>query len=428
MTGKRRKPPPDSEPAGTVVQQAVGPLPTGYRPFLEELKARIRAAQVKAALSANRELVALYWHIGRSIVERQRSEGWGRAVVERLSADIRREFPGIAGFSTVNIRRMRAFYLAWADPILSQAARELESPVLAQPVRELGDAIPSQPATHSGVAGPAQPAGQGKASDLSQPARDLAPPTLPQLAAELPWFHNVTLVEQVKDPAQRLWYARQTVANGWSRAMLVHWIESDLYARQGGAVTNFSATLPAPQSDLAQQVIKDPYVFDFLTLGDDAREKELEQSLMEHVQKFLLELGAGFAFVGRQVRLDGGGEEFSVDLLFYHLKLRCFVVVDLKAGGFKPEHAGKMNFYLSAVDAEMRHPDDAPSIGLLLCKAKNRIVVEYALRGIEKPIGVADWQTQIVKSLPRELEGALPTVEEIEAELGQPAGEDDGDA
>ncbi len=331
MAGKRRERPADGEPAGAVLRQAVAELPSGYAPFLEELKTRIRATQIKAALSANRELVTLYWHIGRSIVQRQHNEGWGKAVVERLSADLQREFPGGASFSANNIWRMRAFYLAWAEPSLSQPAPDSGDAILAQAAQDPPRPIPAQPVQESGEA------------ILAQPAQELGSQEVPGAAAEIPWFHNVVLFQKVKDPAQRLWYARQTVANGWSRSMLVHWIESDLYARQGQAVTNFAATLPAPQSDLAQQVIKDPYVFDFLTLRTDAAERDLERGLVEQIRKFLLEMGAGFAFVGQQVPLEVDGEEFHLDLLFYHLRLRCFVVIDLKAGGFQPEHAGKMN-------------------------------------------------------------------------------------
>jgi predicted nuclease of restriction endonuclease-like (RecB) superfamily len=240
---------------------------------------------------------------------------------------------------------------------------------------------------------------------------------LPPEVADLPWGHHVVLFEKVAADAARAWYAAQALEYGWSRAVLVVQLESRLYERQGKALTNFRHALPPPQSDLAQQTLKDPYVFDFLTLSREAEEHALEAGLVDHVQKFLLELGAGFAFVGRQVHLAVGGQDFYLDLLFYHLKLRCFVVIELKAKPFEPEHAGKMNFYLSAVDAKLRHPDDKPSLGLLLCKSKNELVVEYALRDLKKPIGVAEWETKLVESLPENLKGSLPTVEELEAEL-----------
>jgi predicted nuclease of restriction endonuclease-like (RecB) superfamily len=236
--------------------------------------------------------------------------------------------------------------------------------------------------------------------------------------AEIPWGHNIVLMEKVKDPVQRLWYAAKTLEHGWSRAVLTLQIESDLYARQGKAVTNFATALPPPQSDLAQQALKDPYLFDFLTLHDDAIERELETGLVDHIQKFLVELGAGFAFVGRQVPLSVGDDDDYIDLLFYHLKLRCFVVIDLKMKKFSPADAGQMNYYLSAIDSLMKHPTDAPSMGLILCKTRDRVRAEYALRDINKPIGVAEWQTKLVQSLPEELKGSLPSIAEIEAEFG----------
>jgi predicted nuclease of restriction endonuclease-like (RecB) superfamily len=241
----------------------------------------------------------------------------------------------------------------------------------------------------------------------------------PEPIVSLPWFHNVVLLESLKNPTERLWYAKQVVEHGWSRAVLVHWIESDLYSRQGKAVTNFPTVLPPAQSDLAAEIVKDPYGFDFLTLGPDAAERELELALLDHIRQFLLELGAGFAFVGQQMHVEVGGDDFFIDLLFYHLRLRCFVVIDLKTRPFKPEDAGKMNFYLSTVDDRLRHPDDKPSIGLILCKTRNKIVAEYALRDLAKPIGVARYVTRLVEKLPASLKGALPAPHDIEAELGK---------
>lgn len=237
-----------------------------------------------------------------------------------------------------------------------------------------------------------------------------------QLVAKLPWGHNVRLLDLVKQPDERLWYVQQAIQGGWSRNVLVMQVQSGLYRRQGKALTNFQATLPKPQSELAQQLIKDPYSFDFLTLSQEAHERDLEKELLAHLRQFLVELGVGFAFVGSQVPLEVGGEEFRIDLLFYHLKLRCFVVIDLKMGSFKPEYAGKMNFYLSAIDDMMRHPDDKQSIGLILCKQKTGIVAEYALRDIGKPLGISEF-THLVESLPEQLKGTLPTIQEIEAEL-----------
>lgn len=360
-------------------------LPAGYPAFLKDLKARIRTAQIKASLAVNREVIALYWHIGRSITQRQRTEGWGTGIIDRLSADIQTEFPGIEGFSPSNISRMRAFFLAWTEA----------SPISAQAVPKLG------------------------ATDSARPVPKLAPSGPPSALADIPWGHNVDLLFKLRTNAERLWYAQQTVINGWSRAMLTHWIESGLYARQGKAVTNFKKALPAPQSDLASELVRDPYNFDFLTLRTDAAERELEQGLLAHIRKFLLELGAGFAFVGQQVHLEIDGEDFYLDLLFYHLRLRCFVVVDLKTRPFKPEYAGKMNFYLSAVDDQLRHPDDKPSIGLILCKTRSKVVAEYALRDLAKPIGVARYVTKLIEVLPPGLKGQLPTIADLERELGK---------
>lgn len=305
-------------------------LPADYSALLVDIKNRIRTAQTRASLSVNRELIQLYWDIGHLIVERQRAQGWGRSVVERLAADIQKGFPGMTGFSPQNIWYMRAFYLAWTDDVESLQ-------------RAVGESRATSP---------------------------------PAAAAQIPWGQNIELVTKLKNPLQRLWYAEQTTANGWSRPMLVHWIESDLYSRQGKAVTNFSNALPPPQSDLAKQIVRDPYNFDFLTLREPVAERELEDGLLSHIRKFLIELGAGFAFVGQQVHLEVDGEDFYIDLLFYHLKLRCYVVIDLKATGFKPEYTGKMNFYLSAVDDLLRHPDDKLSLGLILCKTRSKIVAQ----------------------------------------------------
>ena len=236
-----------------------------------------------------------------------------------------------------------------------------------------------------------------------------------QVVAQIPWGHNIRILDHVQGAAERQWYIRQTIQNGWSRNILVHQIESGLYRRQGKALTNFTRTLPAAQSELAQQVVKDPYNFDFLTLVPEARERELQRSLVEHIRDFLLELGVGFAFVGSQYPVEIGGQELRIDLLFYHVRLRAFVVIELKVGDFQPEFAGKMNFYLSAIDDLLRQPNDRPSIGMVLCNSKNRVVAEYALRDLRKPVGVSEYR--ITEALPKRLRGSLPTIEELEAEL-----------
>jgi predicted nuclease of restriction endonuclease-like (RecB) superfamily len=294
-------------------------------------------------------------------------------------------------------------------------AREYGAPAIVQQAAALlpeGGTAPIMP----------QAAAQLSASEIVQPVVAQLSPDDPVLilqpvVAKLPWAHHVTLLDRVRDRATRIWYMQRAIEHGWSRAVLTVQIETKAHRRMGKALTNFAQTLPPPQSDLAQQVLKDPYTFDFLTLSAEARERELEQGLTEHIQKFLVELGVGFAFVGRQVHLEVGGEDYYLDLLFYHLKLRCFVVLDLKMEAFKPEFAGKMNFYLTAVDEQMRHANDQPTIGLLLCKEKNRLTVEYALRDVKKPIGVAEWKTRLVESLPKQLRGALPSVEDLERGL-----------
>ncbi len=333
------------------------PSTASYASLLASIQERIRTAQMRAAIAVNQELVLLYWGIGSEISRRQMVEGWGAKVIERLGRRLKRSFPEMRGLSLRNLKYMKALAEAWPDLAIVQAP-----------------------------------------------------------LAQLTWFHNLTLLEKVKLPEERLWYAKAAVENGWSRNVLVMQIESGLYRRQGKAMTNFQRTLPSPQSDLAQQLLKDPYNFDFLMLAEDAKEREVESALIAHLQKFLVELGIGFAFVGRQYPLDVGGKDFRLDLLFYHLKLRCFVVIELKGGEFKPEYAGKLNFYLAAVDDTLKHPSDQPSIGLILCKSKTEVMVEYALRGTTTPMGIAEF-THLMK-LPDEFKGSLPTIEELEAELG----------
>ena len=327
-----------------------------YAEFLQSLKQRISNAQIKAALAVNRELVLLYWQIGSEILERQKAQGWGAKIIEQISEDLRGAFPEMKGFSTRNLKYMRKFAEIWSNEQFVQ-----------------------------------------------------------QPAAQIPWFHNCVILDKAKTHQEREFYVRKTVENGWSRNVLVLQIESKLFERQGKAVTNFDLTLPKPQSDLAVQLLKDPYNFDFLTLHDAAVERDLESGLLDNIRKFLIELGVGFAFVGSQHHLEIGGEDFIIDLLFYHLKLRSFVVIDLKMGKFKPEYAGKMNFYLSAVDDLHKHETDQPSIGLILCKEKNGIVAEYALRKMQSPISVSEMSW--LEKLPEKLKGNLPTIEELEKEL-----------
>lgn len=330
--------------------------PEGYADWLADLKSRTHIAQQRATLAVNRELVLLYWQIGRDILARQAEQGWGAKVIERLAHDLRTAFPDMKGFSPRNLKYMRAFAEAWPDAEFVQ-----------------------------------------------------------QAAAQLPWGHNLVLLDKLNTPTERRWYAAQAIEHNWSRNVLNIHIETRLLERSGEAVTNFDTSLPKPQSDLARESVKDPYRFDFLGLTDEALEREIENALVKHVTEFLLELGAGFAFVGRQVLLDVGGDEFFIDLLFYHLKLRCYVVIELTGGKFKPEHLGQLGFYLTAVDRQGKSEHDNPTIGLLLCKSKNKVVAEYALGDKTQPMGIAEYK--LLESLPAELQTSLPSIEQIEREL-----------
>jgi predicted nuclease of restriction endonuclease-like (RecB) superfamily len=332
-------------------------IPDGYAQWLTELKSRIHVAQQRAVLAVNRELVLLYWQMGRDILQRQAQQGWGAKVIERLAHDLRVEFPQMKGFSRANLLYMRAFAQAWP-----------QEEVIVQ-----------------------------------------------QAVGQLPWGHNLLLLAKLKDPLMRMNYAQRAIEHGWSRNVLGVHIETRRLEREGQAVTNFAERLPAAGSDLAQQSLKDPYVFDFLSIGKDADERAIETALVQHISSFLLELGAGFAYVGRQVHVEVGGDDFYIDLLFYHLKLRCYIVIELKAGAFKPEHIGQLGFYMTAVDRQLKSEHDAPTIGLLLCKSKNKVVAEYALHNSNKAMGVAEYQ--LIESLSAELQTSLPSIEQIEREL-----------
>ena len=334
-----------------------------YSALLKQLKDKVQQAQLKASLAVNSELIQLYWDIGKAIVEKQEQEGWGTQVIEKLCRDLQGYFPGMQGFSRANIFRMRAFYQSYAK--VAQAARLL-------------NALP---------------------------------------IAKIPWWHNVIIMQKIKSPEDGLWYAQQVVDNGLSRKMLEQWIKSKAHKRHGKAITNFATRLPHPQSILAQETLKDPYNFDFLALDTDFRELDLEQGLIDNIQKLLLELGKGFAFIGRQYHLEIEDQDYYLDLLFYHIRLRCFCVVELKSTNFKPEYAGKLNFYLSAVDDLLKKEGDNPSIGILLCNDNRKFTIEYALRDINKPIGISGYLTKMVESLPKKLQSSLPTIKDIEAEL-----------
>lgn len=329
---------------------------SGYSEFILGLKKQITASRIRAALAVNQELILLYWDIGRQIIGHQKREGWGSKVVERVSRDLSSAFPGMKGFSVRNLKYMRAFAESYRD-----------------------------------------------ISFVQQPA------------AQIPWFHNCVIIDKLKTFSEREFYIKKTIENGWSRDILIHQIEIKLHERTAKALTNFGRTLPAPQSYLAQQIIKDPYAFDFLGASEKISERKLGESLIEHLKEFLLELGVGFSFIGSQYHLEVGGQDYYIDLLFYHLRLHCYVVIDLKISEFIPEYAGKMSFYLSAVDDFLRQKADNSSIGIILCKSKNKVVVEYALRHTKRPMGVATYHLQAL--LPRALRGKLPSAKEFKNEL-----------
>lgn len=379
---------------------------SGYVPFLSEVKKKIRTAQIRASLAINREVIALYWDIGGMIMERQENEGWGAQVIDRLARDLKNELPEVKGFSSRNMRRMRLFYNEY--PALGDIAK------VVQPYKNKGENIwPRAVAKFAEGSNPSSPSTEAMTSEKAiwpQAAAELAAGAL-----DLPWGHNMLLIEKVKDLDHRMWYMQKTVEEGWARDVLNSMIAGRAHERVGKAVTNFKRTLPPPQSDLAQQSLKDPYHFDFLMLEEPFRERELECGLVRHLQDFLVELGVGFAFVGRQYRLAVDDEDFYVDLLFYHLKLRCYVVIELKRGAFRPEYAGQLNFYLNVVDDQLRHPDDNPTIGLILCQDKRRIVAEYALRGLDKAIGVSEYE--LTRTLPDSVKSSLPAIDELEHEL-----------
>ncbi len=331
-------------------------MPSDYHAFLATIKTRIQQAQLKAVIAVNTELILLYWQIGKAILARQHAEGWGAKIIDHLSADLHAAFPQMRGFSTRNLKYMRAFAQAYPDEEFVQ-----------------------------------------------------------QVAAQIPWGHHLVLLDQVKDEEERRWYIEQSIAHSWSRNVLLHHIDSRLFHRKGKAITNFTKTLPALDSDLAQDALKDPYLFDFIATNDENKERHLQSGLLANLQRFLLELGVGFTFVGSNYHIVVGGEDYYIDLLFYHIRLRCFVVIELKAGSFKPEYAGKLNFYMTAIDRQVKQAEDNKTIGIILCKTKSKVTAEYALSNIQNPMGVATYQTG--DTLPDNLKEQLPDIKTLEARL-----------
>lgn len=356
-----------SKPLSTLDRNPKMHLDKDYLSFLTQVKKKLQHAQVKAALAANTEQIRFYWELGTDILKQQENKRWGSHFLEQLSKDMRNAFPGMQGFSKRNLEFMRRFALTY-------------------------------------------------------PSLDFAK----QPVSQLPWGHIIRLIQAVSDDDERNWYASQAIENGWSRAILTMQIDSDLYKRQAKLerkTNNFNKHLPASQSELATEMLKDPYKFDFLTIQEKASERDIEAGLTHHIRDFLLELGEGFSFVGTQVPVTFDDTEYFIDMLFYHLKLRAFIVCELKATKFKPEHTGQLGFYLAVVDDQLRHADDNRTIGLLLCKEKNKVVAEYALQNINAPIGVSEYT--LSKALPTDLKTALPSIEEIEAELNTPDDTDD---
>lgn len=392
-----------------------------YKKWVIELKSKIQSAQVKAAIAVNRELLELYWELGKEICEKQKVANWGDGLIERLAKDLSAAFPGVKGFSRTNLSYIRQWYLFYQPAIVPQVVGELD-------VKKGEVIVPQVVAEIAGIEKIPQAGGQfvqqlvGQIGKMQQAVAVLGDDRekggiekVSQVVRQIPWGHNVLIINKCSDVSEALFYVRATIRNNWSRATLATQIESKLYRRQGRAIDNFSLTLPEAQSELAKETLKNPYNFDFLTLGKEARERDLETALTMHIQKFILELGQGFAYMGRQFPLRVGGDDFYLDLLFYHTRLRCYVIVELKADEFRPEYTGKLNFYLNVVNAQLRHPQDQRSIGILLCKTPNKVVVEYTLENISSPLGVAEYQ--IMNAVPDNLKGELPSIEELEQEL-----------
>ncbi len=358
-----------------------------YKIWIQEVKQKIRSTQLKAAIAVNRELILFYWDLGNMLSEKIKTSNWGDKVLENVSKDLKDEFPEMKGFSVSNLKFSRLFYEYFAFSSQLEDEFQISSQAVNQ-FEKTQNVISSQAVNQT---------------------------ILESVIAQIPLGHIKVIVTKIKDIKEAFFYIQKTKENNWSRDTLTLQIKSNLFQREGGAITNFSNTLPEPFSDLAQQTLKDPYVFDFLQLSENYREKDIENQLVNHIKKFLLELGKGFAFVGQQYHLEIANKDYYIDLLFYHIKLKCYVVIELKNTGFIPEYAGKLNFYLSAVDSLLKEEDDKPTIGILMCREKNNLEAEFALRDINKPMGVSEFElTQIV---PENLKSSLPTIEEIEQQL-----------
>ncbi|MDD5686250.1 MAG: PDDEXK nuclease domain-containing protein [Elusimicrobia bacterium] len=362
-----------------------------YKVWLADLKAKVRNAQIKAAVKVNSEMLSFYWELGADIVAKQANTKWGGGFLIQLSKDLTAEFSDMKGFSLRNLKYIKQWYQFYSR----------------------GNAISQQPVGLIGQQAVAQlPINRIIQKSVGQFVQQ----AVAQIT-QIPWGHNIAIITKCKNIKEAIYYVQKTITHNWSRSVLVHQIEWGLFKREGKAVNNFSLTLPKPQSDLAKQTLKDPYIFDFLRLTEEYNEKDMENALIEHIAKFLLELGTGFSYVGRQIPLRVGESEFYIDLLFYHIKLRCYIVIELKTVVFQPEFAGKLNFYITAVDRQLRSEFDQPTVGIIICKTKDKVVAEYALSDIHKPIGVSEYQ--LTHSLPKKFKSNLPTIKQIEKELSK---------
>lgn len=390
-----------------------------YLNWIHDLKQKIRTAQLKASIAVNEEMILLYWDIGKNIVEKHEENQWGSKIVEQMAKDLKKELPDINGFSRTNLFAMRKFYLFYKDSeFVQQAAGQLQNndnhsnnPI----VHQAGGLIQDDENLIVHQAG-----GQLQNNDNQDNSPLVQQPfglmDKENILCKIPWRHHVVILSKCKTAKEAQFYIEQTIQNNWSRSVLEMQLESKLIERQGKAQNNFELTLPKPQSDLAKETLKDPYKFDFLTLETNVQELEFEKQLTENVTNFLLELGKGFAFVGRQYPLQIGKKERKIDLLFYHLKMHCYVVIDLKMVEFEPEFAGKMNYYLSAVDKLIKTDEDKPSIGMILCKSKDNLEVEFALQDLNKPMGISEFT---FSELPKNIQSNMPTVEELENEFNK---------
>lgn len=364
-----------------------------YKNWLKELKSKIQQSQIKAALAVNSQLIMLYWDLGKQIVEKQENAAWGSGFINQLSKDLKSEFPDMGGFSVDNLRFMQRLYLFYEKEILN-TAQLVQHLKIAETQKILSD-------------------NTDKIKSV-QPVQQLSGKTILELLIGIPWGHHTTILRKIKNVKEAIFYISKTIENNWSRSVLEYQIETDLFHRQGKAITNFKNSLPAVQSDLANALLKDPYNFEFLTLSEQVKEKDLEQKLVQHISQFLLELGKGFAYMGRQFQLKVGSKEYRTDLLFYHTKLKCYIIIELKVKEFEPEYIGKLNFYITAINELVKEETDQATIGILLCKNKDNFEVEFALKDINKPIGVSEYR---YKELPENIKETLNSLKELTKEL-----------